>query len=86
MALLYCLSTKRMFLTNIFCMENLLLYQKIMSLPKSLRGELEEFINSLKKKVQKEYDVQKPSFGSGKGIFKMKKDFDAPMEDFQDYM
>lgn len=57
-----------------------------MSLPKGLRGELEEFINSLKKKVQKENDFQKPSFGSGKGIFKMRKDFDAPLEDFHDYM
>jgi hypothetical protein len=27
-----------------------------------------------------------PKFGSGKGLFKMSDDFDAPLEDFKEYM
>ncbi len=67
-------------------MEDLLLYQQILSLPENLRKELEEFLNSLKKKAEKEDMPKKPHFGSGKGIFKMKEDFDQPLEDFKEYM
>ncbi|MBC7528336.1 MAG: DUF2281 domain-containing protein [Chthonomonadaceae bacterium] len=28
----------------------------------------------------------RPRFGSGKGIFRMAHDFDAPLEDFREYM
>ncbi len=28
----------------------------------------------------------RPRFGSGKGLFRMSPDFDAPLEDFKEYM
>jgi hypothetical protein len=32
-----------------------------------------------------EVKKNKPKFGSAKGMFKMSEDFDAPLEDFNDY-
>lgn len=31
------------------------------------------------------YPARKPTFGSAKGMVKISKDFDAPLEDFLDY-
>lgn len=67
-------------------MDNVLLYQKIMSLPENLRVELMDFLDSLKRKTKKEDNQKKPKFGSGKGVFRMKKGFDEPLDDFKDYM
>lgn len=67
-------------------MSDLLLYQKILSLPAGLKKELMDFLESLKQKDKKKKHQNKPVFGSGKGIFKMEKDFDAPIKDFKEYM
>ena len=37
-------------------------------------------------KLKKTSSEKKPKFGSGKGMFKMKKNFDEPIEDFKDYV
>ncbi len=68
-------------------MTGLTLSAKLESLPPDLKSEASDFIDFLiaksKKKSQK---AVKPQFGSLKGKIKMSKDFDAPLEDFNDYM
>lgn len=70
-------------------MDTQLLYSKLNQLPENLKSEVLDFIDFLlsKPKVPKESkDSQVPKFGSGKGMFVMKDDFDEPLEDFKDYM
>ena len=68
-------------------MDNLLLYNKLASLPDSLKNQVGDFIDFLTSKDRKEKSKSgKPRFGSGKGIFIMKPDFDEPLEDFKEYM
>jgi len=62
-----------------------LLYNKLASLPESLKAQVLDFIDSLLKHNKKE-KPNKPKFGSGKGMFKMSADFDEPLDDFKDYM
>lgn len=67
-------------------MDNILLYSKLTSLPENMKSEVSDFIDRLVTKSQKNFSGMKPKFGSGKGMFKMKKNFDQPIEDFKDYM
>lgn len=66
-------------------MDSSILYKKITSLPEHLKKQVEDFIDSLTQK-KKPKENQKPKFGSGKGMFVMKPDFDEPLEDFKEYM
>lgn len=70
-------------------MDNTLLYKKLSSLPDDLKKEVLNFIEflSAKKAKNKQSDNKKnkPVFGSGKGLFKMKSDFDSPLDDFKEY-
>ena len=65
-------------------MDNILLYNKLTHLPDNLKSEVSNFIDFLMSKTKKSTE-QKPRFGSAKGMFKMKKNFDQPIEDFKDY-
>ena len=65
-------------------MDNTLLYNKLSHLPDNLKSEVSEFIDFLLRKNEVP-NKNKPRFGSGKGMFKMKKNFDEPIEDFKDY-
>lgn len=65
-------------------MDNILLYTKLSNLPDNLKSEVSNFIDSLLNKNKKP-QKNKPKFGSAKGMFTMKKNFDAPIEDFKDY-
>ena len=65
-------------------MDNTLLYSKLSNLPDNLKVEVANFIDFLTSKNKKS-NKNKPKFGSAKGMFKMKKDFDEPIEDFKDY-
>ncbi len=70
-------------------MDNIFLYSKLATLPDNMRVEVADFIDYLLSKAQKEEIVKPiptPKFGSGKGLFKMKNDFDAPLDDFKEYM
>jgi len=70
-------------------MENLLLYSKLKQLPENLKLEVIDFIDFLlSKNKQPANSVEKnrPKFGSAKGMFVMKDDFDEPLEDFKEYM
>lgn len=62
------------------------LYKKLASLPDELKSEVENFIDFLKSKSQSEEAKHFPKFGSGKGLFIIKGDFDDPLEDFNEYM
>ena len=66
-------------------MDKILLYSKLASLPENLKSEVEDFIDFLTTKAQKKEKV-KPKFGSGKGMFVIKPDFDQPLDDLKDYM
>jgi Protein of unknown function (DUF2281) len=70
-------------------MDNMVLYSKLAILPTHLRSEVSDFIDSLLSKTKinsKTPNTSKPIFGSAKGMFKLKHDFDEPLEDFKDYM
>lgn len=70
-------------------MNNLLLYTKLNSLPESMKMEVADFIEFLENKAKKQHKLvqkSKPHFGSAKGMFDMREDFDEPLEDFKDYM
>ncbi len=70
-------------------MDNILLYNKLTSLPDNMKSEVSDFIDFLMAKAQKEKKVKtpaKPQFGSAKGMFKINPDFDEPLDDFKEYM
>lgn len=52
-----------------------------------LQQELEFFLDYLLTRQSSEATPKKiPKFGCAKGTFKMADDFDAPLDDFKDYM
>jgi hypothetical protein len=65
-------------------MDNILLYSKLAQLPDNIKSEVSDFIDFLMNKNKKS-TKRKPKFGSAKGMFKMNKNFDMPIEDFKDY-
>ena len=73
-------------------MSNSLLYTKFNSLPEELKKEVDDFIDKLilrnknQKKKKGKTKQHGPKFGSAKGMFKMSKDFDEPLDDFKEYM
>jgi hypothetical protein len=67
-------------------MDNILLYNKLASLPDNLKSEVGDFIDFLATKSKKKQKKVKPKFGSGKGMFIIKPGFDEPLDDFKEYM
>lgn len=67
-------------------MDNIILYSKLASLPDHLKSEVSDFIEFVALKAKKAEGKRKPTFGSGKGMFVIKPDFDEPLEDFKEYM
>jgi len=67
-------------------MDNILLYSKLSALPDNLKSEVGDFIDFLATKARKKQQKVKPKFGSGKGMFVIKPDFDEPLDDFKEYM
>lgn len=67
-------------------MEDAIAFSKFSRLPAELKAEAIDFIEFLLSKDEKSHQPGKPEFGSGKGMFKMKDDFDEPLEDFKEYM
>jgi hypothetical protein len=62
---------------------------KIAQLPPEGKKKAEAFVDALLAELKKPAGEQKPKavFGSGKGMIAyMADDFDAPLEDFKDYM
>lgn len=67
-------------------MDNIILYNKLSELPDNLKSEVSDFIDFLIARSKKKPKKRKPKFGSGKGMFIMKPDFDEPLNDFKEYM
>ena len=62
---------------------------EIQQLPESLKAEVLHFIGFLKQTYQSKKEtspIQKGGFGNSKGRYVLSTDFDAPLEDFKEYM
>jgi hypothetical protein len=62
------------------------LLEEFHSLPPEKQAEVIDFIGYLKSKTEKVSVKQRKAYGSLKGTFTMSKDFDEPLEDFEEYM
>lgn len=66
------------------------LIQEIQTLPENLKQEVLHFVQFLKQKQAAKTEPAKPrkkrQAGSAKGKYVMADDFDAPLEDFAEYM
>lgn len=65
------------------------LIQEIRTLPENLKLEVLHFVQFLKQKQVEQTESVKPrrrKAGSAKGKFVMADDFNAPLEDFAEYM
>ena len=67
-------------------MESVQLLNKIGRLPTELRSEVNDFVDFLLKKGEKESKKERPKFGCAKGEIYMSSDFDESLEDFKNYM
>ena len=66
-------------------MTNTTLNSEINSLPIELRNEVANFVAFLKKKTKKNSSLKTREFGFAKGKIILSKDFDAPLDDFNEY-
>jgi hypothetical protein len=67
-------------------MTNTALYTRISSLPKSIQDEIFDYTEFLIQKNRYKREKVHPKAGCMKGIFKMSKDFNEPLDDFNEYM
>ena len=68
-------------------MTDIQLYTKLSMLPVNLKMEVEDFIEFLINKSHKKPEKRKQRIaGKAKGLIKMKSNFDAPLEGFNEYM
>ena len=71
-------------------MNDALYNSKYSSLPDELKKQVNDFIDALllknKKSKKEKKKKEGPKYGFAKGMFKMSKDFDEPLDDFKDYM
>ncbi len=67
-------------------MTDIQIYNKLHFLKPSLKKEVSDFIDQLLSKQKNLKKNKKPKFGCAKGRFKMTPDFDAPLEDLNEYM
>lgn len=66
-------------------MSDLEIYSEFHSLPENLKKQVADFIKSLKSKNKKTHKSVR-QFGILKGQIKISPDFDAPLDDFNEYM
>ena len=67
-------------------MSSLSLYTKLETLPNNLQQEVSDFIDFLLEKSVAKNKKIIPRPGSAKGKIRMSPDFDAPLDEFKDYM
>lgn len=67
-------------------MEILTIQKRITHLSAKQQIEVLDFIDFLLSKRQKKVLQKQPVFGCAKGRFRMADDFNAPLEDFKEYM
>ena len=66
-------------------MTDLELYTELSTLPPDLKKEVQDFMAFLKAKAKSGKPQKERVFGGAKGFFKMQPDFDAPLDDFNEY-
>jgi hypothetical protein len=66
-------------------MTKTMLYSKISTLPPTMIKEVDDFVEFLLTK-QRKGKLKERKFGCAKGLIVMHEDFDAPLEDFKEYM
>ncbi|AUD00457.1 type II toxin-antitoxin system VapB family antitoxin [Spirosoma pollinicola] len=62
------------------------LLSEIVALPPELRREVEDFVAFLRTKKQATTAPAEREFGYAKGKVRLSDDFDAPLDDFKEYM
>ncbi|RYE90025.1 MAG: DUF2281 domain-containing protein [Cytophagaceae bacterium] len=68
-------------------MSTVQLVEEIATLPTSLQEQVRDFVAFLKTRhPQPEPPLKQRQFGAGKGLISMADDFDAPLDDFKEYM
>jgi len=67
-------------------MTNTSLYTRISILPKSVQDEVSDYVEFLIQKQKPKKEKVHPKAGCMKGIFKMRTDFNEPLEDFNEFM
>jgi hypothetical protein len=67
-------------------MTNTSLKIEINSLPNTLRAEIADFVEFLKKKSRTKSKLKAREFGFAKGKIILSSDFDEPLEEFKSYM
>lgn len=67
-----------------------LIFSQLYQLPENLKLEVLDYIEFLvKKQTEKNFIMKKSkgrTFGSAKGKYQLAPDFDAPLDDFKEYM
>lgn len=67
-----------------------LIFSQLYQLPENLKLEVLDYIEFLvKKQTEKSFTMKKSKariFGSAKGKYQLAPDFDAPLDDFKEYM
>ena len=59
---------------------------KLSTLPDDLKQEVIDFIDGLKERISGTSKPRKRKAGLAKGMIEMADDFDAPLDDFSNYM
>jgi hypothetical protein len=67
-------------------MGTFMLAKEIETLPIELRQEVSDFVGFLKTKYSKKTILAEREFGFAKGKVKLHDDFDAPLDEFSEYM
>lgn len=62
------------------------LLSEITALPPELRQEVEDFVAFLRTKKHRTQAFKEREFGYAKGSVTLAEDFDAPLDDFKEYM
>lgn len=71
----------------VFAMTEEMILAEIQQLPETLKLEVLHFVRFLRQeKIQSEPKISERIFGLSKGRYKLADDFDAPLDDFKEYM
>ena len=62
------------------------IYTKLETMPKDLQQQVADFVDFLLSKSSLKKEKVIPQFGCAKGQIRMSPDFDAPLDDFKEYM
>jgi hypothetical protein len=67
-------------------METFTLVKEIETLTSVLQREVFDFVEFIKVKYQQKQPLKEREFGFAKGKVKLHEDFDAPLDEFKDYI